>query len=394
MDNTTQNDIPQEQFQEPPLTPSEPVQQPIVEQPIQEPTIETVAPVETTQTLVEPTTTPNPIDTISTKIISKKPLILKIFVGFLVVAVLGTAGLTVYNIMKMNKKPVIKVEIMPPEKVALKFFNEYIDFKGNPLTTGAYKNNTSLTTGFIAKVDKLLEEPKRLLLDPIICGENRPLKVEMGQPVVQDTKATLDVMEEFETTQTMKVAMTLENQLWKIEDVICPRAVQRELTPQIKIKLYFNNSKQEPAENNQCGLVFPIEREVEIFKEPLTASVELLMAGPNATEKEQGFTSMLSETTKDVLNSVKIVGKTAYVDFKDVRKLLTTASTSCGSKNLEAQIKETIKNYRDIDKVIFAIDGKTKDFYDWMQIGCNEFNGNCDDTEFNKVETSVSTVTK
>lgn len=320
----------------------------------------------------------------------KRDLFFKILVGVFVVVVLGTMGLIAYNITKNNKIVETKAEVVPPETTAMRFYNWYIDFKGNPLTTGAYKTNTTLTSEFISKVDKLLSEPDRLLLDPIVCGENRPLKVEMSQPQIQGNTATIDVTEEFETQQTMRISMILENDTWKINDVACPRTVQRELTPLIKIKLYFNNSNKEPSGTTDCGLVFAVDREVEIYKDPLTAAVELLLAGPTAEEKEQGYSSMFSESTKDILNGVKIVDKTAYVNLKDIRKLLTAANTSCGSKNFEAQIKETIKGYRDIDKVIFAIDGKTKDFYEWSQVGCNEFNNMCDDSEFSTTTSSTT----
>ena len=108
-----------------------------------------------------------------------------------------------------------------------------------------------------------------------------------------------------------------------------------------------------------------------------------LFNGPTPQEKQQGYTSMFSSVTGGILRKVKIEGDTTYVDLSDFRKLIPNASSSCSSQDFFAQVSQTLKNnVSGVQNVTYAINGDPRIFYEFMQIGCNAQNNNCDPTPF------------
>ena len=60
-------------------------------------------------------------------------------------------------------------------------------------------------------------------------------------------------------------------------------------------------------------------------------------------------------------------------------------TTSCGGSNFFGQVENTLKQFRTVRKVFFAIDGDPSYFYDWMQFGeCPKELKNCDASNFIK----------
>ncbi len=157
---------------------------------------------------------------------------------------------------------------------------------------------------------------------------------------------------------------------------------------QMSLSIYFGNTKLNPNSQN-CEKVYPVARKVPETVAVARAALNELFKGPSAAEKNQGYTSFFSDKTKNILLEVKIENKTAYVNLRDIRNIIPNASSSCGSSQLMAEIENTLKQFSTIDKVIIAINGSTKTFYEWIGIGCNESNGNCDSKPFGQAGDSL-----
>ena len=119
-----------------------------------------------------------------------------------------------------------------------------------------------------------------------------------------------------------------------------------------------------------CSRVYPLERELKEGEEPISTALINLFFGPREAEKEAGYSSFFSKDTDYILHSVKVRKGMAYVDIKDIRSIVPNASSSCGSAQLLAQIRETLQQFSEINDFRVAIDGDPAPFYEWLQIGC------------------------
>lgn len=147
------------------------------------------------------------------------------------------------------------------------------------------------------------------------------------------------------------------------------------------LNIYFG--KEEPGRIDQdCGRVFAVTRTVPKTSAVARAALGELFRGPTPEELSQGYRSWFSEETRSILRSVKVIQETAYVDLRDIRRLLPGATSSCGSAEFFAQVETTLKQFPTIKRVIFAIDGKTRTFYEWMQMECGPANHYCNDRPF------------
>lgn len=147
------------------------------------------------------------------------------------------------------------------------------------------------------------------------------------------------------------------------------------------LKIYFG--KEEPGQIDQdCGRVFAVTRTVPKTSAVAKAALGELFRGPTPEEFSRGYRSWFSEETRSILRSIKVSQGTAYVDLHDIRILLPGATSSCGSAEFFAQVETTLKQFPTIKRVIFAIDGKTRTFYEWMQMRCEKNNNYCNDRLF------------
>jgi hypothetical protein len=152
------------------------------------------------------------------------------------------------------------------------------------------------------------------------------------------------------------------------------------ISEKTEFSVYFGNSKFN-ANIQDCSLVFPVEREIPKTLAVGQMSLEELFKGPTVEEQKDGYTSFFSDATKDILKSIKIDNKIAYVDLKDIRQLIPNASSSCGSAQFLSEMTNTLKQFSSIEKVVFAIEGNPTTFYEWLQLDCNA-NNNCDAKPF------------
>ncbi len=143
--------------------------------------------------------------------------------------------------------------------------------------------------------------------------------------------------------------------------------------------VYFGNSKV--GDTLDCAQTAPVVRSISgVGKE--AGLLLALFSGPSKEEEEQGFNSPFSDETAVLFKSITIRNGIAAVNIADVSKLIPGVSSSCGSESFVSSVENTLQQFDAIDKVVFAIDGDSRKFYELIQIGCNEDNFFCDNSYF------------
>ncbi len=110
-----------------------------------------------------------------------------------------------------------------PEEVTSTFYNWYFTFKGNPLTSGAYKNTKLLTAAYIADMDgfvKTYSDPKPY--DPIFCIKNKakPENVSYEPAVTVGNKVKVKIRR-LDGKYLYVAWLIQENNKWIIDDITC-----------------------------------------------------------------------------------------------------------------------------------------------------------------------------
>jgi|GEM_PF-239766 len=148
------------------------------------------------------------------------------------------------------------------------------------------------------------------------------------------------------------------------------------------VEVYFGNSRLNPEAD--CSAVFAVTRTVPADVHPTAAALDALFSGPTASEESGDYHSWFSEETANALLGLNTASDgTAYVNLADLRRVIPNASTSCGSQQFFAEVETTLRAADpDIGRVIYAIEGDPRPFYEWMQIGCTPENDNCDPAPF------------
>lgn len=150
---------------------------------------------------------------------------------------------------------------------------------------------------------------------------------------------------------------------------------QEETRPEV-FQVYFPNASL-AADPNSCEEVFPVERlflaGTESDEAKLEAAIAELLKGPTFFEEsDQEYSSFFSVETEGYFIGAKIDDGIAYINFKDFREVIPNASSSCGSTQLLAALDHTALQFEDVENAIYAFDGSTKDFYEWLQMAAPE----------------------
>lgn len=145
------------------------------------------------------------------------------------------------------------------------------------------------------------------------------------------------------------------------------------------INIYFSRNSE-----TDCRHVEATQRVLDHRGDFERGALTELLAGPTPEEREQGFSSFFSSQTANSLKGFKIINGIAYINLNDIRQLIPNASTSCGSAQILAQINTTMKQFVSIIKIVIAIQGKPKDFYEWLQFDCPD-KESCDETNFQTI---------
>jgi hypothetical protein len=102
----------------------------------------------------------------------------------------------------------------------------------------------------------------------------------------------------------------------------------------------------------------------------VTAEIVLreLLAGPTADEAAAGFASIFGPATADALIEMIIVDGIARVSFRDLRRVIPNASSSCGSAALLGALDATLAQVPGIRAARYSFGGDEAAFYEWLQM--------------------------
>jgi hypothetical protein len=107
--------------------------------------------------------------------------------------------------------------------------------------------------------------------------------------------------------------------------------------------------------SDDCSTVTLYPRQIIKSPEYVYMSLVELLKGPNSEEVSRGATNQIPKGVN--INSFKLVGDTAYVDFDQI--LQQGVSGSCRVQAIKSQIATTLKQFLGISNVILSINGKT-----------------------------------
>lgn len=145
--------------------------------------------------------------------------------------------------------------------------------------------------------------------------------------------------------------------------------------------VYYSNPRL-AADPTDCSAVVARDRSVPLAVGVAAAALQQLFTGPTDAEKAMGYRSPFSTATAALLKRVRVQDGTAYVDLHDLRAELAGATSSCGAAEFQSQVQRTLRQFLPIQRVVFAIEGQPRIFYDWMNEGCGPANGDCDARPF------------
>ncbi|MCL4339030.1 GerMN domain-containing protein [Patescibacteria group bacterium] len=269
-----------------------------------------------------------------------------------------------------------------PEKAVNNFYSWYM--KQNDQTS--YKDSNYLSEELKLKIASAVSPPSTSSpYDPFYCSDKKPEGISTKLSSRSDASAIVSLVETFGSEEEIfPVGLKISGTNWRINSIDCNSVTRQKRVSSDKVSVFYANRSLAPYGNHNCSLVYPADRKIISTYDLVKTSLEELYKGPTDTEKSQGFTSIFSKDTANILKSVTIKNMTAYVNLTDIRNIIPTASSSCQSNEFLAESDETIKHAgtNDVDKVIYAIEGDPRVFYDWIKIGCNESNNNCDVTPF------------
>jgi Sporulation and spore germination len=115
-----------------------------------------------------------------------------------------------------------------------------------------------------------------------------------------------------------------------------------------------------------CDRVYGVRRTV-VAPAVLKGALQALLRGPTATERGRGYGGWFSAKTAGMLRGVRLSGGVARVDFRDFRRVIPGASSSCGSALLLAQLDRTATQFPAVHRAVYSFDGSRRAFYEWLQ---------------------------
>ena len=132
-----------------------------------------------------------------------------------------------------------------------------------------------------------------------------------------------------------------------------------------------------------CRKVFPTTRTIPKTKAVARAALDELFKGTTEEERKKEFWSFEPDETKDIIKSLNVSKGVAYLNFKSaVFEKLGNTTTSCGG-GFYSSIERTLTQFPTVKKVVYAVEGNTNDFYEWVQVGeCPHGKSQCAKTNF------------
>jgi hypothetical protein len=120
------------------------------------------------------------------------------------------------------------------------------------------------------------------------------------------------------------------------------------------------------AATADCGRVVAVHRSVA-RPAVLRGALRALVAGPSPAERRRGYGGWFSARTAAALRSVRLHRGVAYIDLRDLRRVIPNASSSCGSALLLAQLNRTATQFPTVRRAVYSFAGSRSAFYEWLQ---------------------------
>lgn len=112
----------------------------------------------------------------------------------------------------------------------------------------------------------------------------------------------------------------------------------------------------------------PVKRTIAKTPSVATAALNELLKGPT-DEEAKAYSGFGPPETDGILRSINVKNRTAYVNFtKRMFVQMGNATTSCGG-GFFSMTDATLMQFSTIKKVVYAVEGSTSDFYEWVQVG-------------------------
>lgn len=119
--------------------------------------------------------------------------------GRLLVGVGLAALLVVGGVVLVGLPTAQATDGLAPDAVVSEFYEWYLGYidgageRRNPLVDRAYWSSEHLSDRFVAEVDEQLDAAEHILGDPFLMAQDVPVKVELGEAVIEGTEAKVAV---------------------------------------------------------------------------------------------------------------------------------------------------------------------------------------------------------
>jgi spore germination protein GerM len=120
------------------------------------------------------------------------------------------------------------------------------------------------------------------------------------------------------------------------------------------VKVYFGNSNLN-KDMADCGLVYPVDRQVAKTQAVARAALTELLSGPTQPEKNGGYSTSLNAGVK--INSLTIANGVARVDFDE--KMDEGMGGSCRVEAIRSQIEKTLLQFPSVKSVVVSVEGNS-----------------------------------
>lgn len=129
------------------------------------------------------------------------------------------------------------------------------------------------------------------------------------------------------------------------------------LPKDMTLSIYFGNTKQIKPGQDECTMVFPVERSIPFTLGSAQAAMEELLKGPTASEKEKGYYTSINPNVK--IHRITVENGVAKVDLD--KKIEEAVGGSCRVTAIRTQIEKTLLQFPTVRSVVISVEGRTED---------------------------------
>jgi hypothetical protein len=262
-----------------------------------------------------------------------------------------------------------------PDVAVEEFYEWYLEFKGQALTSGAYQDSPFLTKGYKDRLANAASSYENLLHDPILCSLDKPYETSVENVDIKEDGMNSEVIflqDYYGNPVRTKVSVVKQGNYWYIDGIECVVEEKPEVDLDRQVIIYFFNPGRDPRRINKkledtfIGEVYGVARMLDNGEDRFEGAIKRLFRGPTQIEQSQGFTSVLG---RGMLRNFFVVGDVAFIDL-DASIMEDLANIPKEIDQARLQINETLMHTKEIKDTVFAIDGDPVKFYEWALIDC------------------------